>query len=343
MKERTESEITRNGESLISVIIPVYNGDAYLAECLDSVVSQSMEQLDIIVVDDGSTDASPGICDSYAERDPRVRVIHQSNGGVSAARNAALDIAKGRYIGFVDADDKVRPQFFETLYGLLCDAPPNSILACGCEILTAEGVQAQALPEDWQKQFTLPAAQAYPYLLYPGGYECYIGSKLIDRAFFVGKDGLRFHEDLALCEDRLLIMELLLRASTVLFTSEGGYLYRFREGSTGGNNKRSGSPLRALEARKRVLAILPPAYTDYDGAAYTRLLAHAVCEADRNENPAAFAALRKEYLEARKKYAQALRHWRQHTSLGALLTEVAAQANIAPGYALVRKLRKMRG
>ena len=90
---------------MVSIIIPVYNVETYLRQCLDSVLAQTLKDIEVIVVDDGSTDNSPAICDEYAARDTRVKVIHQSNAGRSAARNAALRIARGEYIGFVDSDD----------------------------------------------------------------------------------------------------------------------------------------------------------------------------------------------------------------------------------------------
>ena len=94
---------------LISVIIPVYNVAEYLPQCLDSVVSQTYRNLEIITVDDGSTDGSGTICDQYAEKDSRFRVIHKANGGVSSARNEGLKTAVGDLIGFVDADDWIEP------------------------------------------------------------------------------------------------------------------------------------------------------------------------------------------------------------------------------------------
>lgn len=101
---------------LISVIIPVYNVEKYLRKCLESVCSQTYTNLEIIVVDDGSTDSSGEICDEYAERDSRIVVIHKSNGGLADARNAGLDIATGQYIGFVDSDDWIECDMYEVLY-----------------------------------------------------------------------------------------------------------------------------------------------------------------------------------------------------------------------------------
>ena len=97
----------------ISIIIPVYNVDKYLPKCLDSVISQTYKHLEIIIIDDGSTDNSGIICDEYALRDNRIIVIHQPNRGLSAARNSGLDIAKGVYVMFVDSDDYVEPSFCE--------------------------------------------------------------------------------------------------------------------------------------------------------------------------------------------------------------------------------------
>lgn len=96
-------------DSVISVIIPVYNVQAYLPQCLDSVLSQSYSSLEIILIDDGSTDHSGSICDEYAAKDPRVIVIHQKNGGAAAAKNAGLRVATGTYLSFVDSDDYLEP------------------------------------------------------------------------------------------------------------------------------------------------------------------------------------------------------------------------------------------
>jgi glycosyltransferase involved in cell wall biosynthesis len=94
---------------MVSIIIPVYNAERFLSRCVDSVLAQTQTDIQLILVDDGSVDKSGRICDTYAEKDGRVQVIHQKNAGVSAARNAGLDAAKGEYICFVDADDTLEP------------------------------------------------------------------------------------------------------------------------------------------------------------------------------------------------------------------------------------------
>lgn len=103
---------------LITVIVPVYNVEIYLDKCIESIVNQTYKNLEIILVDDGSSDSSPQICDKWADKDSRITVIHKENGGVSSARNAALNIAKGDYISFVDSDDYIESNMYETLLSL---------------------------------------------------------------------------------------------------------------------------------------------------------------------------------------------------------------------------------
>ena len=100
---------------LVSIIVPIYKVESYLRRCLDSVVSQTYTNLEIILVDDGSPDGCPQICDEYASKDSRIIVIHKENGGLSDARNVGLDICKGEYISFVDSDDWINNHYIEKL------------------------------------------------------------------------------------------------------------------------------------------------------------------------------------------------------------------------------------
>lgn len=105
--------------SLISVIVPVYNVENYLPYCLDSILQQTYEELEVILIDDGSTDRSGMICDEYAQRDKRIKLFHKNNEGVSAARNNGLDHINGKYVTFVDSDDIIHPQLIEVLLDTL--------------------------------------------------------------------------------------------------------------------------------------------------------------------------------------------------------------------------------
>ena len=104
---------------LISIIIPVYNVEKYLKECLNSVINQTYTNLEIILVDDGSTDSSGQMCDEFAKKDNRIKVIHKQNGGLSSARNAGLDVMSGEYLAFVDSDDMVDEAYIATLFDLI--------------------------------------------------------------------------------------------------------------------------------------------------------------------------------------------------------------------------------
>ncbi len=107
---------------IISIIVPIYNVDKYLRQCLNSIRYQTFEDWECILVDDGSTDESPAICDEFVSVDVRFKVIHKENGGLSSARNAALNVTAGQYIGFVDADDWIEPEMFEKLYNLITES-----------------------------------------------------------------------------------------------------------------------------------------------------------------------------------------------------------------------------
>lgn len=113
-----------------SIIVPVYNVADYLTECIGSLLAQDTESpYEILLVDDGSTDSSGSICDAYADKDVRVRVIHKSNGGVSSARNTGIQMAKGTYIFFVDSDDILEPEFLSEFSPLLADG--TDLALCG--------------------------------------------------------------------------------------------------------------------------------------------------------------------------------------------------------------------
>lgn len=103
-------------QPLITVVVPIYNVEKYLKECVDSILTQTYRNLEIILVDDGSPDQCGALCDEYGRKDERVKVIHQENKGLSGARNSATDIARGEYITYVDSDDYIEPNMIETLY-----------------------------------------------------------------------------------------------------------------------------------------------------------------------------------------------------------------------------------
>ncbi len=127
----------------ISVIVPVYNVEKYLDNCLESIVNQTYKNLEIILVDDGSPDSCPQMCDAWAEKDERIKVIHKQNGGVSTARNAGLDAAKGDFVTFVDADDYIDSDMYEAM---LSEIIRNNADAASCGMVRES---ANGYKEHW--------------------------------------------------------------------------------------------------------------------------------------------------------------------------------------------------
>lgn len=116
--------------STVTIVVPVYNTGKFLHRCVDSIINQTYTNTEIILVDDGSEDNSPEICDDYARQDTRIKVIHKKNGGLSMARNTGIDEAKGEYICFIDSDDYIHPEFIDTLYHM-CINYNADIAQCG--------------------------------------------------------------------------------------------------------------------------------------------------------------------------------------------------------------------
>ena len=115
---------------MISIIVPIYNVAPYLSQCIESLMEQTYKDIEMILVDDGSTDNSPAICEEYKKKDPRIRVIHQENKGVVSARKEGLRAARGTYIGFVDGDDWIEPDMYACMYQKLIDQKVD-IVMCG--------------------------------------------------------------------------------------------------------------------------------------------------------------------------------------------------------------------
>lgn len=165
MKRVSKGEkVEKNGkvvaeEPLISVIVPVYNVEKYLDKCVDSIVNQTYKNLEIILVDDGSPDNCPKMCDNWAKKDKRIKVIHKENGGVSSARNVGIDNAKGEYIGFVDSDDWTEKKYIQKLYEVLIQENAD-IALCGYNRVTGANIEKINI------NGTSEITDCYQYLLY---------------------------------------------------------------------------------------------------------------------------------------------------------------------------------
>lgn len=208
----------------ISIIVPVYNMENYLCRCVDSILAQTYQDIEVILVDDGSKDSSPSICDRYAEMDSRVKVIHKPNGGLSSARNAGLDAATGEYIGFVDSDDFVAPKMYEKLIEAL---KTEGEIANVMYVRVDENGVTSPSRVPHTKDEIIPALDFLKELMLHIG-DVSVCSKLFHRSLFTD---LRFQEG-KLNEDLLFIMEAMARTKQVRFIGFVGYFYFSRSGST---------------------------------------------------------------------------------------------------------------
>lgn len=210
-------------EPLISVIVPVYNVEKYLPKCIRSIVNQTYKNLEIILVDDGSLDSSSAICDSLAKTDERITAIHKKNGGQSSARNAGLNICKGSYIGFVDSDDYIEPDMYESLMNTVgCNK--RTIALTG---IAVEDEGGNVLREDNLNLNDESKEQYIESLLLHKG-DVSACSKLFHKDI-IGK--CRFDES-KLNEDLLFIFEIEKNFDTLVFTKKIGYHYISHQGST---------------------------------------------------------------------------------------------------------------
>ena len=214
------------GTERISVIIPVYGVEKYLEKCVSSVLAQTWEDLEVILVDDGSPDNCPAICDALAARDSRIRVLHQPNGGLSAARNAGLDIAGGAYIGFVDGDDYIAPDMYEKLYAALTDTGAD-MSVCGYRYVDEDGAPAMDLPP-LPRQVMTPD-EVFRQMERPFSEWRYVTAvnRLYRRELF---EGLRFRVG-KVHEDEFLAHHVLARCGTVAVIPDEPYFYVQHTGS----------------------------------------------------------------------------------------------------------------
>lgn len=216
---------------MISVIVPIYNVEEYLDKCIQSIRKQTYKNLEIILVDDGSTDQCSLLCDNYAKEDDRIKVIHKKNGGLSDARNAGLQIAAGEYVGFVDSDDYIHPRMYELLYEA-CINNEVEVAMCRFQIFEENAVELQ-YDECKAKCFTREEIlSAYinentNELITPS-----VWSKLFKRecikelSFPVGK----------LCEDIVYTTKAFYNSDKVAYLDAELYYYRQRAGSIMNDN-----------------------------------------------------------------------------------------------------------
>lgn len=216
----------------ISVIVPVYNVASYLPQCVESILSQDYRDLEVILIDDGSTDRSGEICDRYAAADSRVRVIHQKNGGGAAAKNAGLRIASGEYLSFVDSDDYLEPNVYGMMLETLLTHQADAVQFSFREVYRSRTAEQLVAGEVLEGESYL--------LLFPKDFTCaLLWNKLYRRALF---DGVFFEEGHKI-DDEYFTYQGFLKPRKVVRDSRIVYNYR----------KRASSVMRSPESAERLV------------------------------------------------------------------------------------------
>jgi len=213
---------------LISVIVPIYKVEKYLGKCIESIINQTYSNLEIILVDDGSPDSCPQICDEYAKKDNRIVVIHQKNGGLSNARNSGLNIAKGEFIGFVDSDDYIANDMYESLYNAIEDSNAQ-ISICNYNKVNEKGetVEREIKGEIEEDIKIFSREETIKEILHAKIIKSYVWQKLFKRECF---DTLRFpngknYEDIAIS------IKSLENVDKIVGINKHLYYYLYREDS----------------------------------------------------------------------------------------------------------------
>lgn len=232
-------------KKLVSVIIPAYNIEEYIGRCLDSVLSQTYENLEIIVIDDGSSDSTGKILDEYEKKEDRIKVIHKENGGVSSARNKGLDVAAGEYIGFIDGDDLIDPRMYEILVNLL-EEENADIAHCGYQMVFPNRVDYYYNTGKRKVQTT---KEGLKDLLSGEMIEPGLVNKLYKKDIIKNH---RLDETVKINEDLLMNYQLFKESKKSVYYDITPYFYMIRKGSATGSNTLSTKRKDALCVLKQI-------------------------------------------------------------------------------------------
>ena len=239
---------------LISVIVPVYNVEAYLRRCIDSIINQSYTNLEIILVDDGSTDNSGLICDEYAKKDNRVKVIHKENRGVSSARNIGFQNSAGEYIIFLDSDDEIKKEMLFDMKNILIET--NSDMVCCGYINIFKDKEIVKLPQS----DVLEKKDIFMVLMNDSGFFKSIWNKLFKKDILLNEnmEFIKFDEMMHMGEDYLWLCNVLFNCEKVYCIKKPYYLYYRRENGAVYNNTNriDEKSVTQVEAYRKIANIL---------------------------------------------------------------------------------------
>ncbi len=214
----------------LTVIVPVYNVAPYLANCLDSILAQTFTDFEVILVDDGSTDGSGALCDSYTEKDARFRCLHKENGGLVSARQAGFKEVKGEYVTFVDSDDWIAPAMYQRMCAAAKDTGADAV-CCNYTAVTPKGdIRCRSSFQSGLYEKAQLEEQVYPRMIYSGSYFTYgIAPNLWNKIFrreLLERNLYNVPLSVKVGEDALVSYICLLEASSIYFCEEYFYYYR---------------------------------------------------------------------------------------------------------------------
>ena len=254
--------------NLISIIIPVYNVEKYLSKCVESVLKQTYRNLEIILVDDGSPDKCGEICDLYAKKDQRVKVIHKKNGGISDARNYGMKIATGDYLSFIDSDDWVDEHYIEELYHLLLDEDADLSAMSLCNV-NEEDIEIGRAHTGEKKIFD--DCGAIESMFYQNGLPWSGAVKLYKRSLF---HGIEFPVGVVM-EDKATIYKVFAKCKKIVFIDLPYYKYLIRQGSTMRSNF-SEKRLRSFDIQEELNLFIEKNYPQFSYLAHAYTIKVAI-------------------------------------------------------------------
>lgn len=268
-----------NNTPLISVIIPVYRSEKYLKRCVNSVRNQTYQNLEIILIDDGSPDHCGKMCDIFSQQDARIRVIHQENAGQASARNRGLDIARGEYIGFVDSDDYIDTGMYKSLYTLLVKNAVQ-IACCGIYVVDELGKTKSTFSNPAEGVILYDRDQALGEHLHNTRITSSLCDKLYAAEIF---NGIRMVEGM-IYEDLEVLPRCLSKAQQVVYTSEPLYYNVMTANSTmrGRFSLRQFDMLDAGKRRVDFYQYVCPIYVDQAKEAYIEICLDLVLRSRMN-------------------------------------------------------------
>jgi len=279
---------------LISVIIPVYNVEPYLVRCLDSVLTQTYANLEVLIVDDGSTDASGMICDEQAKKDDRVRVMHKANGGVSSARNAGLDAAHGDWVAFIDADDWIVTDMFEKLLRAALENGAQ-MAGSGYVLYNPGGNSVKMTCPELSGLVT--TVDILEYFICENDF-VRVWSLLYSRNLLgsgAGEKKMKFKTELLRCEDTPFVVEVMLLAGSFAYVAEALYHYCWRADSlvNAGFDRRNLSLVDAWEYVAKTVAPVSSRLMWYSRLHATEIAVDFIVTTIREGNSGLFPEIKK--------------------------------------------------